>query len=138
MWGMDLTLHSAQTLARTLDEMRNTGSAKLVNFAHIALDTQKLIGQGSFSRVYSGTYRMQKCAIKLVYSLDLTSEEINKVAAEATLLNSVKNKHVVHIFGVSVLPPSVCILLELCAYGSLSDVLRGSTSNVSFSLLLMC
>lgn len=136
MWGMDLTLHSAQTLAKTLDEMRNSGSAKLVNFAHIALDTQKMIGQGSFSRVYVGTYRMQRCAIKLVYSLDLTSEEINKVAAEATLLNSVQHKHVVHIYGVSVLPPSVCILLELCAYGSLSDVLRGSPNDVNRPLTL--
>lgn len=136
MWGMDLTLHSAQTLARTLDEMRNAGSAKLVNFAHINLDTHNIIGQGSFSRVYTGTYRMQKCAIKLVYSLDLTADEINKVAAEATLLNNVKHKHVVHIYGVSVLPPSVCILLELCAYGSLSDVLRGSTHDINKALTL--
>ena len=134
MWGMDLTLHSAQTLARTLDEMRDADSAKLVNFAHIALDTQKIIGQGSFSRVYVGTYRLQKCAIKLVYSLDLTAEEIRKVAAEATLLNSVRHKHVVHSYGVSVLPPSVCILLELCAYGSLSDVLRGSSNKKAVTL----
>jgi hypothetical protein len=26
---------------------------------------------------------------------------------------------------VSVLPPSVCIVLEICYYGSLSDVIRG-------------
>lgn len=79
---------------------------------------------------------MQKCAIKLVYSLDLTSDEINKVAAEATLLNSVKHKHVVHIYGVSVLPPSVCILLELCPFGSLSDVLRGSSNQTMKPLTL--
>ena len=30
----------------------------------------------------------------------------------------------IEILGVAVLPPSVCILLELCKYGSLSDVLR--------------
>lgn len=30
----------------------------------------------------------------------------------------------IEILGVAVLPPSVCILLELCKYGSLSDLLR--------------
>ena len=29
------------------------------------------------------------------------------------------------IYGVSVLPPSVCIVLEICLFGSLSDVIRG-------------
>ena len=36
-----------------------------------------------------------------------------------------QHKNIVHIFGVAVLPPSVCILLELCAFGSLADVVRG-------------
>jgi hypothetical protein len=41
----------------------------------------------------------------------------------------------VRIIGISVLPPSVCMVLELCAYGSLSDVLRGSGSGrVAFHL----
>jgi serine/threonine protein kinase len=36
-----------------------------------------------------------------------------------------QNPNVVTIYGVAVLPPSVCILLELCHYGSLADLLKG-------------
>lgn len=30
-----------------------------------------------------------------------------------------------YMFRILVLPPSVCILLELCEFGSLADVLKG-------------
>jgi serine/threonine protein kinase len=72
-----------------------------------------------------GTYRSTPCAIKLVFTDDLTEDVILRAEAEATLLSSVKSPNIVNIIGVSVLPPSVCIVLELCAYGSLSDVIRG-------------
>lgn len=74
--------------------------------------------------MYKGKYKAKECAIKLVFTMDLTEEDICRVAAEATILSSVRSINVVDIFGVTVLPPSVCIVLELCAYGSLSDVLR--------------
>ena len=128
--GVDISLDSAQTLAGTLDQIATEGGVKLLNFAYIKLDEKRLLGQGSFSRVYSGTYRNRVCAVKMIYTLDLTVETISRIAAEAELLSSVKHPNIVNIFGVSVLPPSVCILLELCKYGSLADVLRGRLSSV--------
>lgn len=125
--GIDISLYSAQTLARTMDELCEQKTTRLLNFAHIEIDRHKLLGQGSFSRVYRGTYREQKCAIKLIYTMDLTEDVIQRVAAEANILSSMKNPNIVKIYGISVLPPSVCILLELCTYGSLSDILRGDT-----------
>jgi serine/threonine protein kinase len=59
--------------------------------------------------------------------MDLTEEVIQRVAAEATILSSLQNPNIIHIYGISVLPPSVCILLEVCEFGSLSDILRGDT-----------
>lgn len=44
---------------------------------------------------------------------------------EAQLLSQINHPNVVEIFGVSVFPPSVCLVLEICHYGSLSDVIRG-------------
>jgi hypothetical protein len=50
--GIDISLSSAQHLARTMDELGEQRNTRLLNFAHIEIDRQKLLGQGSFSRVY--------------------------------------------------------------------------------------
>jgi serine/threonine protein kinase len=107
------------------------GAVKLLNFAYIALDKNKQLGSGSFSRVYQGRYRDQPCAIKLIFTVDLTVDVIKRVAAEAQLLSLIRHPNVVDILGVAVLPPSVCILLELCIHGSLGDTLRNTAAVTS-------
>ena len=99
-------------------------ATNLISFSQISYDKNDLLGYGSFSKVYKGVYKNKQCAIKLVYTMDLTEEDILRVAAEATILSSVKSINVVNIYGVTVMPPSVCVVLELCRYGSLSDILR--------------
>jgi hypothetical protein len=42
---------------------------------------------------------------QLIYTVDITAETIKKVAAEASILSSIRHKNIVSIFGVSVLPP---------------------------------
>lgn len=97
------------------------------------------------------------CAIKLIFTIDLTVDVVERVGIEAEMLSSIKNRNVVKIHGVSVLPPrycikptrsryvllitavcvvfcSVCILLELCAFGSLGDILRGTSSVLPMDL----
>jgi serine/threonine protein kinase len=95
--------------------------------------------------------------VKLLFTLDLTPEVIRRhvlalhsppdthqlrrvlwlrCCTEATILSSVRHINVVNIWGVSVLPPSVCIVLELCPNGSLSDVLRGKIQ-VHYTAFLM-
>ena len=123
--GLNVNLHSAQNLAETLDQIKSMKSVKLANFAYIALDANKLLGQGSFSKVYKGKYKQQECAIKLIFTVDLTLDVIQRVAAESQILSHLRHPNVIGIYGVAVLPPSVCILLELCKYGSLSDIIRG-------------
>ena len=123
--GFDVSLISAQELAKTLDHMSGSSTANLLNFAHIYLDKKSLLGFGSFSKVYKGKYKMEPVAIKLIFTMDLTESDIQRVASEATILSSINSKNIVKIYGVTVLPPSVCLVLELCMYGSLSDVMRG-------------
>ena len=50
--GLNVNLHSAQSLADTLDVIKSQKGVKLLNFAYIKLDSSKLLGQGSFSKVY--------------------------------------------------------------------------------------
>lgn len=127
--GLNINLHSAQTLADCIDQMITEKGVKLLNFAYVQLNEDQLLGQGAFSKVYRGTYRCQECAIKLVFTFDLTVDIIRRVAAEAQILTSLKHPNIIHTFGVAVMPPSVCLLLEICEYGSLSDVLRGKVDD---------
>lgn len=43
--------------------------------------------------------------IQLIYTMDITADTIKKVAAEASILSSIRHKNIVNILGVSVLPP---------------------------------
>lgn len=44
--------------------------------------------------------------------MDLTEDTIQRVAAEASILSSIRNNpNVVNIMGVTVLPPRYCLLL---------------------------
>lgn len=129
--GIDLNLASAQNLARSMDNMgavlTSGGSGiRLLNFAYCEIDLKQKIGEGSFSKVYRGKYRQQDCAIKVVFTVDLTREVINRAAAEAKILSALKHPNIVNIFGVSVNPPSICILLEICEFGSLANVVNGN------------
>jgi hypothetical protein len=127
--GIDVGLKSAQVLAASMDSMSSgteVDVVRLLNFSYIVLDTKFQLGTGSFSKVYRGSYKNQECAIKLIFTVDLTIDVIERIAAEAQILSSFKHPNIVSIIGVSVLPPSVCILLELCAFGSLADVVKGS------------
>ena len=58
--------------------------------ASISLDGSRLIGSGSFSKVYLGTYRKRRCAIKLIFTPDLTEDVIQRIGAEALILSSIK------------------------------------------------
>lgn len=130
--GVDLNLVSAQHLAASIDKIgkdnvsKGSKKIRLLNFSYITLKKDSLLGTGSFSKVYKGTYKGVECAIKLVFTVDLTQSEVQRVMKEAQILSSIKHPNIVSIFGVSVYPPSVCILLELCDYGSLADILKGN------------
>lgn len=49
--GLNMDLHSAQSLAQTMDHLRSE-HVRLLNFAYISLDTTAPLGQGSFSKVF--------------------------------------------------------------------------------------
>lgn len=112
-----------------------------------------------------GSYRNQQCAVKLIYTMDLTVDVIQRVAAEASILSSLQvcisldyavacvisiivaaSKCCPHIGSLRVASivsyssthmsicwtivsqlsvHRVCVLLELCSFGSLSDIIRG-------------
>jgi hypothetical protein len=95
----------------------------LLNFTRVKVLSSKLLGSGSTARVYEGRWCGRKCATKVLFSMDLKRADINRCCEEAKLLHSLDSPHVLRLYGIAVLPPSLCLVLELCSAGSLWDVL---------------
>ena len=130
--GVEVSYEDASFLASTVDDLAYTGNVKLLSSAYVFIDKNNCLGSGSFSKVYSGKYKRTKVAIKLLLGLNLTPPIITRYASEAQLLSHIQHPNVVGMFGVSVLPPSVAIVLEICFHGSLSDVIRGDSQYQQF------
>jgi serine/threonine protein kinase len=79
--------------------------------------------------VYEGRWCGKVCAVKVLFTVEIVPEEIDRTCLEASLLHRLQSSsvHVVRLFGVAVLPPSLCVVLELCSEGSLADVLYGKS-----------
>lgn len=58
---------------------------------------------------------------------NISSAVLGSSISILTISPPFQHPNIVNIYGVSVLPPSVCILLELCAFGSLADVVKGQS-----------
>jgi hypothetical protein len=50
--GLDISYSAANELALVVDTMSSNKTARLLNFAHISLDSTRLLGTGSCSKVY--------------------------------------------------------------------------------------
>ena len=126
--GVEVGFHEAQELAQEVDNIHQEGTIRLLNSAYLSLDKpQKLLGAGSFSKVYAGYLKGYPVALKMLFTQDINPDVIRRCSNEAKILSEISSSpNVVKIYGVSIFPPSVCLVLELCTYGSLSDVLRGS------------
>ncbi len=105
LMGIEVSYVDAQELAQEVDNLNSQGTVKLLNFAYLSLDSSSLLGSGSYSKVYRGTYKSTPVAIKLLFTVDLNPEVIKRCSSEAQILSKLSHPNVVDIFGVSVLPP---------------------------------
>lgn len=124
--GFEVGYDEAQNLANEVDNFATEGRARLINHRWLSLKESQVLGNGSFSKVFVGKYKGEMVAIKMLFTPDLNEELVQRSLREATILTDISHPNVVHIYGVSIRPPSVCIVLEICPYGSLADVTRGA------------
>jgi len=122
-----LSSRLASTIRRVSinDGGRQGSSVPLIDFSRLKILPERLLGSGSTARVYEGRWCGKKCAVKVLFTVEIVPEEIRRTCAEASLLHSLQavSESVVGLYGVAVLPPSLCVVLELCSEGSLGDVL---------------
>ena len=95
----------------------------LIDFSCLKIVLHRLLGMGSTAKVYEGRWCSRKVAVKVLFTMEITPEDIQRTCLEAALLHSLQSPFVVRLHGIAVLPPSLCVVLEMCSEGSLSDVL---------------
>ena len=99
------------------------------------------LGGGSFGRVFAARWRGTAVAVKVftpeggsaAEAAAFTAVLLPKIRAEAALLAALRHPNVVAFYGVleggAAEPP--CVVTELCARGSLLDVLRGGKAGAA-------
>ena len=100
-----------------------------------ALRMGRLVGEGSFGKVYLASWNETPVAVKVLVdtasALDnarphalrrLAEPVLDKLSAEAGLMASMRHPNIIQFMGIVSMPP--CVVTEYCERGSLTDVLR--------------
>jgi hypothetical protein len=106
-----------------------SASVPMLNFAYLSLGRAEgpptVLGIGGSARVYRGLYRGSPVAVKLIFLMELTPMDVSAFVNEAAKLHSLNgHTNVVSLIGVCIRPPALALVMELCAFGSLYDVLH--------------
>jgi serine/threonine protein kinase len=86
------------------------------------------IGEGSFGVVFSGSWRKQPVAVKLLRQQQFAAHELSDLRAEAKFLSQLLHRNVVQFRGAVFRESQCCLVTELAPHGSLKVVVN------SFSL----
>lgn len=111
----------------------------VINFACLRINNHNIrpgdvLGHGGTAKVFKGTYMHSPVAVKMWYPQQLDKDVFDRFCKETTLLSSLRHPNIIHIEGICVIPPCVCMVMELCR-GSLRDFL--CTPNVTWTWKLI-
>jgi serine/threonine protein kinase len=143
LMGSNLGANSARELASQLDTSTTRGVRMLhPSLLHLNKDDgsdrasgsatrrkNSILGIGGSARVIRATYHGRPVAAKLLFLPELTPNHVRSLCNEASLLSSVQSDHVLRIHGLVVRPPSIFLISDVAAYGSLFDLLHVGSNN---------
>jgi len=138
--GQFLQQDAAEELAVTMDALSNCPNCEFLHFGLLSLDPKPIhvegaaagqsanfdiLGVGGASKVYRGRLMGEPVAIKMIWCVDITVDTIKQFKREVMLLaNLARHPNLIQVRGFSVMPPALCVVMELCNGGSLFDVVR--------------
>jgi predicted Ser/Thr protein kinase len=93
----------------------------------------KILGAGSFGRVYQGTWRHSEVAIKELLPECLSPVAVEEFEREAHTMQRLRSPHVIQFYGYCV-SPKYCIVMEYMPQGSLFNLLHYSQKPLSWEM----
>lgn len=104
----------------------------LTRLSYAAGKHQQVLGAGGTARVFKGSYRGKPVAVKMMFCVELDAELVNTFCEEAGMLAQLQHRNVVRLEGLCVVPPALCLVMELCEFGSLYSFLREMGEELSW------
>jgi len=87
----------------------------------------QVLGSGGFGAVYRGTYKGEEVAIKKLHPMDtgsISGAQMEEFKKEVANLQALRHPRLVSFIGAAYVTPSLCLVLEYMANGSLYDLLH--------------
>jgi len=88
---------------------------------------------GGLSRVYFGKCKQTEVAIKVLFAIELTPKVVTDFYTEVQVMYQLRHENIIECLGISVLPPTICVILEYCPHGSLYDFIYLNGEDTSAS-----
>jgi len=105
---------------------------------HAELEFTSKLGSGTSGTVYKGLYRTQPVAIK-VLKTEQSNKELEEFKKEFQIMGSIQSPFLVFFFGACT-QPRLCMVMELCARGSLYHVMKDNsipfTWDLAFNIMI--
>ena len=104
-----------------------------IDFADLRYGVSDYLGEGSFARVYHGTWRHgnveREVAIKELVAPGLSPTAASELVSEASIMRQLRHANVLGLFGVCAEPGHYSLVMEYMPKGSLYAVLQSSESD---------
>ncbi|KAL0928243.1 hypothetical protein M5K25_000116 [Dendrobium thyrsiflorum] len=100
------------------------------------LKFESKLGSGSYGDLFRGTYCSQDVAIKVLKPERVSVDMQREFVQEVYIMRKVRHRNVVQFIGACTRPPSLCIVTEFMAGGSVYDILHKQKSTFKLPALL--
>jgi serine/threonine protein kinase len=153
--SLDTLTYSALEHTNITDAYHRAMKTRYVHHPHLLtiidpqeIFLQKIIGEGTFGRVWSARWRSASVAVKefvfaqaaVAGKSSMQQEIVEEIIGEAGMMAILRHPNVLQLFGCSLTAQAIWIVSELCSLGSLRQVLddndRSLPLNIRINLAL--
>ena len=148
---LDTLTYSAVENSSIMDSYRRAMETRYVQHPHLLtiidpqeIFLQRIIGEGTFGRVWSAKWRSSSVAVKefvfaqaaVAGKSTMQQEIVEEIIGEAGMMAILRHPNVLQLFGCSLTAQAIWIVSELCSLGSLRQLLDDNDKTLSLSTRL--
>ena len=101
-------------------ELEGVDKSIVIPYGYLQLNKTDVLGYGGTARVYRARLHDEEVAAKVMFCPSIEPVMVRNFFKEASMLKKLEHSNIVGLRGVCCLPPTICIVMELCIGGSLT------------------